>query len=70
MSQEDHDLLIRIDTKLSNFVESVSNHIKDDAAQFTKLNVRLDFLEKAFWRLAGGISVVVVLASLVARLFI
>ena len=46
MNQEDRDLLIRMDTNLTNLTLLMNNHIMDDRSVFKKQNDDIDWLKK------------------------
>lgn len=57
-SQEDHDTLIRIETKLDRALKDVST-----------IEGRVSVLEKAYLKIGGGIAVVVILGDIAIKWF-
>ena len=57
-STSDHDVLIRIDTRLTNFLEKCDDKCIENEKHFDKHSKRIGLLEKAYW-LALGILVAV-----------
>ena len=55
MSQDDHDLLTRIDANLLNFMDSFHAHIKEDEKLFSQLKKKTDNHDKFIW---GVIAIV------------
>ena len=56
--KHEHDLLIRIDTNLTNFLERFEKHERTDEAIFIGFGKRLGLLEKALWTLIGALTLV------------
>lgn len=49
MSQEDHDLLTKIDANLSNFMDNFKDHVLDDKKYWDKVELQ----QKVTWGVAG-----------------
>lgn len=56
VNQEDHDTLIRIETKLDRALGDVE-----------KIDKRVAILEKGYWKVVGGVAVIVVLGDAVIK---
>lgn len=56
--KKDHDLLIKIDSNLTNFIHNFDNHIKADEESFKSQDGRIKSLEKAYWMGVGIIVIV------------
>jgi len=56
MSTEDHDMLIRIETKLTKGL-----------AELMDLNSRVRVLESGYWKVVGGVSFVVVAGDFIIK---
>lgn len=69
MEDRDHDLLIRIDENMKNLMNNHQNHVTQDATEFAKNDIRLTNLERSFWKIMGGVAVIVVLAEVVLKGF-
>lgn len=69
MEDRDHDLLIRIDENMKNMMTSFQSHSAQDAAEFAKTNLRLSNLEKSYWRIMGGVAVIVFIAQLILETY-
>jgi len=54
---KDHDLLIRIDQNLSNFMIRFNDHVEDDQSNFETLYKRTGNLQKFMWLLLGALSI-------------
>ena len=54
----DHDVLIRIDANLENFIRRFDEHEIKDMQDFGKVEKRLSTLERAYW-VAIGVLIVV-----------
>lgn len=57
MGSDDHDLLIRIDEKLTKAL----NEIKD-------IDTRVGSLEKGYWKVVGMVSAVVIVGDIVIKM--
>ena len=57
-SKEDHDLLIRIDQNVQNFIEAFHAHIIKDEDTFKKLDEQASRLQRGYW-IAIGIIIAV-----------
>lgn len=53
-SDDSHDLVVRIDTNLSNFMKRFEEHTKDDKESFDKIDARTSRLEKFFYGVVGA----------------
>jgi len=62
--QEDHDLLIEINTNVKNFMQAFEAHLIQDARDFEKQNLRIGYLEKVFYCCTGIIIAVEFLIKL------
>jgi len=51
----DHDLLLRIDEKLTSFLSNFDKHVKDDETNFKELDQRATRLERGYWIVIGCI---------------
>ncbi len=58
---KDHDLLIEISANLKNLMGNHSQHLVDDAKEFTSLDIRMSSLEKAKWVQSGVLIAVMVI---------
>ena len=58
MEDRDHDTLIRIETKLDRALEDV-----------TIIDRRLGVLERGYWKVVGGVSVIVVVGDALIKWF-
>lgn len=54
----DHDLLIQIDTKLSNLTETVREIARHTNARIDKHDIEIEGLQKFRWLLMGGLTAV------------
>ena len=66
---EDHDLLIKIDTNLSNFMKSFDNHTIEDDMKFKitnenlkDANKKIEFLNNRYWMVVGALLLIEVIA--------
>ena len=57
--QSDHDLLIRIETKLEIALQ-----------QLNEFDNRIQTLEKGYWKVIGGAGAIVLLGDIAIKLFI
>ena len=62
---KDHDILIRIDQNLKNFLERCEKQCVDNAAHFDKHSKRITTLEKGYWIAVGVLAVIQVLLKFV-----
>ena len=53
----DHDLLIRIDQNLTNFIQQFNEHEDKDKEKFDSHSKRIMILERAFWCSVGAFAV-------------
>ena len=60
----DHDLLIRIEQNLFNFLNAFEAHIKSDDIYFVEQNKRLKSLERYCWLGIGGLGVLQVVITI------
>lgn len=63
----DHDVLIRIDANLKNFLENFHAHVEEDKNNFDNQGKRIWKLEKAYWIGVGIIIVVNILLGILTR---
>jgi len=49
----DHDLLIRIDTNLTNFMDKFIAHVLEDKTAFINQDNRIKNIERVVWAAAG-----------------
>lgn len=61
----DHDILIRMETKLTNFLDNCAKQCKDNENHFEKHSKRITTLEKAYWIAIGVIAVLQVILRFV-----
>ena len=61
----DHDLLIRIDSNLSNFMRVFAVHEKKDDETFAEIDRRLKTLEKVFYGVSGIFVFVQILSKFI-----
>ena len=68
----DHDLLIRIDTKLSLLMESFSVHTREDAARFALIEKDIRSAHNRMdWMVSGvGLSVIGLIVTILKLFFI
>lgn len=52
----DHDVLIRIETKLDRALEDISS-----------IDTRVAILEKGYWKVVGGVATVVVIGDFIIK---
>ena len=64
MTQEERDLLIRIDEKLDNIQIVFEKHCNLDEQKFNDLNRRVAIVERAIWLGAGGLGMLQVILKL------
>lgn len=58
MEKNNHtELLIRIDEKVSNLVENVATHVKQDEKDFKALKDKSDWHDKVIYLGIGGLTV-------------
>ena len=50
-----HDLLIRIDTNLNNFIKRFDDHEKEDDSKFEKMDRKVSIMERGFYAVGGVI---------------
>jgi hypothetical protein len=60
-SEEDHDLLLNINSKQNNFVDIFETFIKDYKDGHKDHELRLRFLEHAIWLGMGGLAILQIL---------
>jgi len=58
MSQEERDLLIRIDANLKNLVDNFTLHTATDLANFKKQGTDIDWLKKVTYMGMGGLIII------------
>lgn len=63
----DHDLLIRIDANLSNFMRRFEDHERDDNRRFTEIFLEQNALKKFAWLLTGAFILSQVLITLFGK---
>jgi len=56
MSQEERDLLIRIDTNLSNLITNFNTHIQVDSLSFKEVNSKIGWLQKIAFMGLGALG--------------
>lgn len=54
ISQEDRDLLIRMDQKLTNFIDGHKQHIKEFEDHVTEDKKQFTSLHRFMWLIIGG----------------
>ena len=64
MSNEDRDLLIRMDQNLINLVETFKYHLEEDKRMFRKQTDDIDWLKKITYMGLGGLAVLQVVIGL------
>ena len=52
----EHDLLIRIDANLTNFLDRFEKHEKADNEIYVGFGKRISLLEKAVWTFIGAVT--------------
>ena len=65
MSQEERDLLIRIDANLKNLVDNFTLHTATDLANFKKQGSDIEWLKKTVWMGLGAITIVNIMLKFV-----
>ena len=58
MSQEERDLLIRIDTNLKNLVDKFTEHIDADNMNFSKQSIDIEWLKKTTYMGLGALIII------------
>lgn len=59
MNKDNHtELLIRIDEKVSNLVDNVASHVKQDEKDFKSLKDKSDWHDKVIYLGIGGLAVI------------
>ena len=56
MIQEERDLLIRIDTNLTNMTHTMDAHILTDASSFKEINNKIGWLQKIVFMGLGALA--------------
>lgn len=69
VDDRDHDLLIRIDENMKNMMTNYQLHTTQDATEFAKNDIRLSNLEKSYWKVMGGVAVVVFIAQIILKTY-
>ena len=69
-SQADHDLLIKIDANIDNFIKNFNAHVDSDEKNFGEQDKRLKEIEKSFWKGCGAVSLLVIAAEFMIKAFI
>lgn len=66
-SQEDHDLLIEINTNVKHLVKQMNDHISQDDEKHKDIENRVGNLEKDKAKILGGSFVLSVIAGFIGK---